>query len=64
MGLGGFPNKRSRTPSEGWGVESIEPTRFEVWPDLKDVSDVVPKAWFSVVPRSGYPNRGGASRSA
>jgi len=41
--------------SEGWAVESIEPTRFEVRPDLKDFtfSEGGPKAWFVVVRRAG-----------
>jgi SAM-dependent methyltransferase len=35
---------------EGWVVESIEPTRFEVRPDPKDISFSAggPKAWFVV----------------
>ena len=39
--------------AEGWGVESIEPSRFEVRPDLKDFtfSEGGPKAWFVVVRR-------------
>ena len=34
----------------GWVVESIEPTRFEVRPDLTDIgfSPGGPKAWFVV----------------
>jgi hypothetical protein len=41
--------------SEGWTVESIEPTRFEVRPDLKDFSfsEGGPKAWFVVMRRAG-----------
>jgi SAM-dependent methyltransferase len=41
--------------AEGWAVESIEPTRFEVRPDLKDItfSEGGPRAWFVVVKRSG-----------
>ena len=41
--------------SEGWAVESIEPSRFEVRPDLKDItfSDGGPRAWFVVVRRAG-----------
>ena len=37
--------------AEGWKVESIEPTRFEVRPNLKDFtfSESGPKAWFVVV---------------
>lgn len=37
----------------GWNVESIEPARFEVRPDLKDFtfSEGGPKAWFAVVRR-------------
>jgi cyclopropane fatty-acyl-phospholipid synthase-like methyltransferase len=40
--------------AEGWAVESIEPTCFEVRPDLKDFtfSDGGPKAWFVVVRRA------------
>jgi SAM-dependent methyltransferase len=40
--------------AEGWKVESIEPTRFEVRPDLKDFtfSEGGPKAWFVVVKRA------------
>lgn len=40
--------------AEGWAVESIEPTRFEVRPDLKDFnfSEGGPKAWFAVVRRA------------
>lgn len=39
--------------AEGWVVESIEPTRFEVRPDLKDFmfSEGGPRAWFVVVRR-------------
>jgi cyclopropane fatty-acyl-phospholipid synthase-like methyltransferase len=38
----------------GWKVESIEPSRFEVRTDLKDLSfsDGGPKAWFVVVKRA------------
>ena len=34
--------------AEGWSIESIEPVRFEVRPDLKDMtfSEGGPKAWF------------------
>jgi len=41
--------------AKGWGIESIEPSRFEVRPDLKDLtfSEGGPKAWFVVVRRSG-----------
>jgi SAM-dependent methyltransferase len=41
--------------AEGWKVDSIEPTRFEVRPDLKDLSfsEGGPKAWFVVVRRAG-----------
>lgn len=36
--------------AEGWSIESIEPTRAEVRPDLKDLSfsEGGPKAWFVV----------------
>lgn len=41
--------------AEGWDIENIEPTRFEVRPDLKDFSfsDGGPRAWFVVVKRAG-----------
>ena len=41
--------------AQGWTVESIEPTRFEVRPDLKDLafSEGGPKAWFVVAERAG-----------
>jgi cyclopropane fatty-acyl-phospholipid synthase-like methyltransferase len=37
----------------GWSIESVEPTRAEVRPDLKDLSfsEGGPKAWFVVVRR-------------
>ena len=37
----------------GWGIESVEPSRFEVRPDLKDLtfSEGGPKAWFAVIRR-------------
>jgi hypothetical protein len=40
--------------AEGWKVEAIEPTRFEVRPDLKDFtfSEGGPRAWFVVVKRA------------
>jgi cyclopropane fatty-acyl-phospholipid synthase-like methyltransferase len=39
--------------AEGWGVESIEPSRFEVRPQPNDISfsDGGPKAWFVVARR-------------
>jgi cyclopropane fatty-acyl-phospholipid synthase-like methyltransferase len=39
--------------AEGWRVEAIEPSRFEVRPDLKEIrfSDGGPKALFVVVRR-------------
>ncbi len=39
--------------ADGWTVESIEPSRYEVRPDPKDISfsDGGPKAWFVVVRR-------------
>ena len=39
----------------GWQIESIEPTRFEIRPDLKDISfsEGGPKAWFVRVRRVG-----------
>ena len=41
--------------AEGWVVESIEPTRFEVRPDPNDISfsEGGPKAWFVAVRRAG-----------
>jgi SAM-dependent methyltransferase len=40
--------------AEGWKIESLVPTRFEVRPDLKDFhfSEGGPKAWFAVARRS------------
>jgi len=37
---------------QGWSIESIGPSRYEVRPDLKDLtfSKGGPKAWFAVVP--------------
>src|SRR5947209_4813202 len=37
--------------AKGWAVESIEPSRYEVRPDPKDISfsDGGPRAWFVVV---------------
>ena len=39
--------------SEGWTIEAIEPSRYEVRPDPNDISfsDGGPKAWFVVVRR-------------
>ena len=39
--------------AEGWEVESIGPSRFEVRPDLKDIrfGEGGPRAWFSVIRR-------------
>ena len=39
--------------AEGWSIESIERSRYEVRPDLKDISfsEGGPKAWFVVVRR-------------
>ena len=41
--------------TEGWVVESIEPSRYEVRPDPKDssFSEGGPRAWFVVVQRAG-----------
>jgi hypothetical protein len=43
------------TFADGWVVECIEPTRFEVRPDPTDpsFSDGGPRAWFVVVRRAG-----------
>lgn len=40
--------------ADGWSIEFIEPSRYEVRPDLKDLSfsEGGPKAWFVVVRRS------------
>jgi cyclopropane fatty-acyl-phospholipid synthase-like methyltransferase len=53
------PRRVSRTEieevfAEGWAVESIEPSRYEVRPDPNDISfsDGGPKAWFVVVRRA------------
>jgi len=48
-------NEIERAFAEGWVVESIEPVRFEVRPDLKDFSfsEGGPKAWFVVARRVG-----------
>jgi cyclopropane fatty-acyl-phospholipid synthase-like methyltransferase len=42
--------------AKGWVIESIEPVRFEVRPDLQGVSFSAggPKAWFAVVQRTGH----------
>jgi ubiquinone/menaquinone biosynthesis C-methylase UbiE len=39
--------------AEGWAIESIRPERFEVVPNLKDItfSEGGPKAWFAVIRR-------------
>jgi len=41
--------------AEGWVIESIEPSRYEVRPDLNDISfsDGGPRAWFVVMRRAG-----------
>lgn len=38
-----------------WDIESIQPARFEVIPNLKDIqfSEGGPKAWFAVIRRAG-----------
>jgi len=40
--------------TKGWSVESIEPSRFGVRPDMKDLpfSEGGPKAWFVVIRRA------------
>jgi len=40
--------------AEGWVIESIEPSRYEVRPDLNDISfsDGGPRAWFIVMRRA------------
>jgi hypothetical protein len=39
--------------AEGWSIESVEPSRYEVRPDLKDLSfsEGGPRAWFVVLRR-------------
>ncbi|HYV36946.1 MAG TPA: class I SAM-dependent methyltransferase, partial [Gemmataceae bacterium] len=39
--------------AQGWAVESIQPARFEVVPNLKEFtfSEGGPKAWFAVIQR-------------
>jgi SAM-dependent methyltransferase len=39
--------------AQGWAIESIEPERYEVRPDLKDLafSEGGPKAWLAVIRR-------------
>jgi SAM-dependent methyltransferase len=39
--------------ADGWAIESIKPSRFEVAPNLKDFtfSEGGPKAWFAVIRR-------------
>jgi SAM-dependent methyltransferase len=39
--------------AKGWVIESIEPSRYEVRPDLKDLtfSEGGPRAWFAVIRR-------------
>ena len=41
--------------ADGWEVESVQPVRFEVNPELTDItfSEGGPKAWFAVVRRKG-----------
>jgi SAM-dependent methyltransferase len=40
--------------AQGWVIESIEPARYEVRPDLKDLtfSEGGPRAWFAVIRRT------------
>jgi len=40
---------------QGWVIESVEPSRYEVRPDLKDLtfSEGGPRAWFALVRRVG-----------
>jgi SAM-dependent methyltransferase len=41
--------------ANGWSIESIEPARVEINPNLKDLpfSEGGPKAWFAVIRRAG-----------
>jgi hypothetical protein len=43
--------------AEGWVVEIIAPSNFEVQPDMKDFtfSEGGPKAWFVVASRGNFP---------
>ena len=52
--------------ADGWAVEEVRAARFEVVPDLKDISfsEGGPRAWFSVVRREGLPDLGGKRRVA
>jgi SAM-dependent methyltransferase len=45
--------------SQGWAVESVEPSRYEVRPDPNDTrfADGGPRAWFVVARRTGPPAR-------
>jgi cyclopropane fatty-acyl-phospholipid synthase-like methyltransferase len=52
------PRRVSRTEieeafSDGWEIESIEPSRLEIRPDLEEISfsEGGPKAWFVVIGR-------------
>jgi hypothetical protein len=38
---------------QGWVIESIEPSRYEIRPDFKDVpfSEGGPRAWFAAIRR-------------
>ncbi len=38
---------------QGWSIESIDPSCYEVCPDLKDISfsEGGPRAWFAVIRR-------------
>ncbi|MBO0699064.1 MAG: class I SAM-dependent methyltransferase, partial [Zavarzinella sp.] len=41
--------------ADGWQIESVEPSRLEVRPDITEArfSDGGPKAWFAVIRRTG-----------
>ena len=41
--------------ASGWEIESVEPVRFEINPEVKGVSfsEGRPKAWFAVIRRTG-----------
>jgi cyclopropane fatty-acyl-phospholipid synthase-like methyltransferase len=41
--------------ADGWEVESVQPTRFEVNPEFTDItfSEGGPKAWFAIIRRKG-----------
>ena len=53
LDLGGYRKSELQAAfADGWDIESITPTRFEVIPEFKEMfSEGGPKAWFVVVRR-------------